>query len=87
MNTPIALTPLIAHIPHAVPVVIIWGIMLRFYFAQRKLKSQTATATQTSVEGRPPTRRVWAADDPPTTGPSGDRDGGSVLGRTPAGRL
>jgi hypothetical protein len=44
MNPPIAFSPLLVHIPHAVPVVIIWGIMLRFYLVQRRLNRAGRTA-------------------------------------------
>lgn len=88
MNPPLALTPLIAHIPHAVPVVIVWGIMLRFYFAQRKLKTGRPVRAEGAVvrqaADRPAARRVWAADDTPASGGEGSR--GQELpvgGRTP----
>jgi hypothetical protein len=89
MNPPLAFNPLIAHIPHAVPVVIVWGIMLRFYFAQRKSTAERHVASSTADDSaidRPAKRRVWAADDIPPTGLSTRPQQAPVDGRTPAGR-
>jgi hypothetical protein len=66
MNPPPAFSPLIVHIPHAVPVVIIWGIMLRFYLVQRKLKRDGHQASREEavvVDGDVP-----SAADRPTVG-------------------
>jgi hypothetical protein len=101
MNPPLAFSPLIVHIPHAVPVVIVWGILIRFYFVQRKLKAGSQSGSLAGVEAdaqsdrsrttgaadRPVTRRVWAVEDTPEQGVSGDRQEVPVAGRTPAGRL
>jgi hypothetical protein len=100
MNPPLAFSPLIVHIPHAVPVVIVWGILLRFYFVQRKqnagsesgpLAGAAADAPKDSRGGqtadRPVARRVWAVDDTPETGVSKEHHEAPVPGRTPAGRL
>jgi hypothetical protein len=98
MNLPFAFSPLLAHIPHAVPVVIIWGIMLRFYLVHRKLKNgrsgpvpatpATDSATRSTAPDRPVARRVWAVDDDPQSADvSSGRQEVPVLGRTPAGRL
>jgi hypothetical protein len=90
MNPPLALTPLIAHIPHAVPVVIVWGIMLRFYFAQRKLKHGPAPSAGSPDDGgtaqRPSVRRVWAVDDTPVASVTSDRDEVPAVERMPTGR-
>jgi hypothetical protein len=101
MNPSLAFSPLIVHIPHAVPVVIAWGVMLRFYLAQRKQKAaQPSTVASVAMaeheplasDGRatgvkPAARRVWAVDDAPETGVLEDHHEVPVLGRTPAGRL
>lgn len=90
MNPPFAISPLIAHIPHAVPVVIVWGLMLRFYVVQRRLKVGRDPAMQDSAEvtrvDRPVVRRVWAADDAPETSVSSKHHKVPAVGRTPAGR-
>jgi len=96
MIPPLAITPLITHIPHAVPVVILWGIMLRFYFVQRKQKSGRDSAIRSDParlspgeqtgRDRPVTRRVWAADEATGTTASGRYDEVPAAGRTPAGR-
>jgi hypothetical protein len=99
MNPPLAFSPLIVHIPHAVPVVIVWGIMLRFYLVQRKLKAgpqagsvvgaADAPADDSPENGaahRPVARRVWAVDDTPRTGVSEDRHEVPAVGRTTTGR-
>ncbi len=90
MNTPLAISPLIAHIPHAVPVVIVWGIMLRFYLVQRKPKVERVPTAEISGERTsavpPAGRRVWAADDEPGTSVSSRYQGVPVVGRRSAGR-
>jgi hypothetical protein len=90
MNPPLAISPLIAHIPHAVPVVIVWGIMLRYYFVQRKLKAGRGPAPESSTEhgpvDRPVPHRVWAADDAPGTSVLSKYHEVPTAGRTPAGR-
>jgi hypothetical protein len=93
MNPPLAFSPLIVHIPHAVPVVIVWGIMLRFYLVQRKLKHGPAQSTSRPDDGNdagtarePSARRVWAVDDTPVASVTGDRHEVPAVGRTPAGR-
>jgi hypothetical protein len=99
MNLPSAFSPLIVHIPHAVPVVIVWGIMLRFYLVSRKEKARSASlggpaadpVTPSSIvdkaADRPVERKVWAVDDTPDLGVPSGRPAGPVLGRTPVGRL
>ncbi|HEY5195915.1 MAG TPA: hypothetical protein VIJ51_02685 [Solirubrobacteraceae bacterium] len=102
MNPPIAFSPLLVHIPHAVPVVIVWGIMLRFYLVQRKQRQEQAgavlaapvtdSATRSSsvrtTTDPPVARRVWAVDDAaPSTAVASDRRDVAELGRAPAGRL
>ncbi|HWH12868.1 MAG TPA: hypothetical protein VG165_17235 [Solirubrobacteraceae bacterium] len=101
MNPMIAFSPLLVHIPHAVPVVIVWGIMLRFYLVARKQKQggpgpgldtpETDPATRSpnvrQAADRPVARRVWAADDELSTDVASDRHDAPVPGRTPVGRL
>ncbi len=96
MNPPMAITPLITHIPHAVPVVIIWGIMIRFYLVQRKQKSAQDPAigsdparlspAEETGRDRPVTRRVWAADEATGTNASDRYHEVPAAGHTPAGR-
>jgi len=88
MNPPLAITPLITHIPHAVPVVIVWGIMLRFYLVERRRKVDPARRNPAELRqvDRPVSRRVWAADDVTGTTASSRHQGVPVVGRTPAGR-
>jgi hypothetical protein len=100
MNVPLAFNPLIQHIPHAVPVVIVWGIMLRFYLAQRKLNrdgkpttltAPTADPNARSASGgaveRPAAHRVWVADDTTATSAASGQREPPVLERIQAGRL
>ena len=77
MNLPLAISPLVVHIPHAVPVVIVWGIMVRFYLVQRKLKREAGSPQSTATQGernalgsesataadRPVPRKFRAVDD------------------------
>jgi hypothetical protein len=94
MNPPSAFSPLIVHIPHAVPVVIIWGIMLRFYLVQRKLKrdgNQPSREETVAVEGsvpaaadRPSVGRFRAVDDASGLAAQvGGRERPVSVGRTP----
>lgn len=101
MNLPLAFSPLIGHIPHAVPVVIVWGIMLRFYLVHRKQSDGRADtplaasgtdpatgSTNALTSDRPVARRVWAVDDDPQYAEaSTDPHEVPALGRTPAGLL
>ncbi|MCA1682943.1 MAG: hypothetical protein LC685_02970 [Actinobacteria bacterium] len=41
--------PLIQHIPHAVPVVIIWGILIRYWLVQRRLEAGRPAAAPSSA--------------------------------------
>ncbi|MGI8803464.1 MAG: hypothetical protein ACR2KV_15085 [Solirubrobacteraceae bacterium] len=50
------MNPLIQHIPHAIPVVLIWGILLRFWLTQRRL--ERAEAGGESVSTAPPATLV-----------------------------
>jgi hypothetical protein len=97
MNPPMAFSPLIVHIPHAVPVVIIWGIMLRFYLVQRKLNRAergpltpvtgsvpgVAEAAELSAD-RPAVRRFRAVDEASgLSAPGGGPQPPVGVGRTP----
>jgi hypothetical protein len=43
---------LVTHIPHAIPVVVIWGILLRFWLAQRRLnRAEDATLAASAGAG------------------------------------
>jgi hypothetical protein len=99
MNPPLAVNPLIIeHIPHAVPVVIVWGIMLRFYLAQRRAgrerlassattpaAERVASSEAVAAAGRVPTRRFRAVDGGSgLTAQGGGRETPAVVGRPPA---
>ncbi len=50
---------LVQHIPHAIPVVIIWGIMLRYWQVQRRLeRDEVPTAPGASFASRAPSAAV-----------------------------
>jgi hypothetical protein len=98
MNPPLAVNPLIIeHIPHAVPVVIVWGIMLRFYLAQRRagrerLASPTtapaagrvASSEAGAATGQVPGRRFRAVDGGSgLTAQGGRRETPAAVGRPP----
>ncbi len=80
MNPQLAISPLVQHIPHAVPVVIIWVLMARFWLAQRKLKQTEEAAPRPPVydaAGSGLAERMRAGSDgtPP----------GQSVGREPVG--
>ena len=53
---------LVQHIPHAIPVVLIWGLLLRFWLAQRRPDHATLAAPSPVIAApAPPVRRAVAA--------------------------
>jgi hypothetical protein len=89
MNLPLAINPLIIeHLPHAVPVVIVWGIMLRFYLAQRKAGRERASVAHSSevpvVAGRSAARNFRVVDGGAGLSKPGGREAPAPVGRPPA---
>jgi hypothetical protein len=102
MNLPLAISPLVVHIPHAVPVVIVWAIMTRFYLAQRKLKREGGSPAAAAPQGernasgpepvmaadRPAPRKFRAVDDAARLSVrSTGRDAPVTVGPTPTAGL